>query len=209
MSNDSASGDAPKAGRLKKILFLSLGALLLLGGGIGAGLYFGGFLPHGAKGPVEDPHRPKLVKRNSEPTEGASDGEGGEGAEAKPAPRIGTVAVANDRVHVDPSKYEAGYLALPESFTSNLSGGDGFVQANLSLSTYYDDRVFQNVKRHMVPIRSAILMVLSTQDDAILSSPAGKARLQHQLTDAINRVLREKEGFGGIDNVYFASLVLQ
>ena len=35
------------------------------------------------------------------------------------------------------------------------------------------------------------------------------APLQRQLTAAINDVLRDKEGFGGIDNVYFTSLVIQ
>lgn len=182
-----------------------LGALLLLGGGAGAGLYFGGYLtPHKAEKP-EDPDRPKLVKRSEEPEEPASN----EGGESKPAPRIGTVSVTSDRVRIDPRKYQAAYLALPENFTSNLSNGDGFVQVSLSVSTYYDDRVFANVKRHMVPIRSAILMVLSTQDEAILATPVGKARLQKLLTEAINRVLREKEAFGGIDNVYFSNLVIQ
>jgi len=83
------------------------------------------------------------------------------------------------------------------------------VQAGLSVSTYYDDKVFANVKRHMVPIRSAILMVLAVQDGVLLSTPEGKTRLQKELTEAINKVLRDKEGFGGIDNVYFSNLVIQ
>lgn len=205
MSKAAPEADAKKPGKMKKVLLIAVGALLLLGGGAGAGLYFGGFLSHDAKGPKEDPHRPKLVERSEKPEAAAE----GEGAEAKPAPRVGTVYVESDQTKVDPKKYEAGYLALPENFTSNLMDGDGFVQVGLSVSTYYDDRVFQNVKRHMVPIRSAVLMVLSTQDGAILSTPAGKVRLQKELTAAINKVLREKEGFGGIDNVYFANLVVQ
>jgi flagellar FliL protein len=61
----------------------------------------------------------------------------------------------------------------------------------------------------MVPIRSAILLTLSEQDGAVLSTPQGKHALQKQLARSINRVLREKEGFGGIDNVYFTNLVVQ
>lgn len=38
---------------------------------------------------------------------------------------------------------------------------------------------------------------------------ASKHELQRKLTDAINYILREKEGFGGIDNVYFTNLVIQ
>jgi flagellar FliL protein len=61
----------------------------------------------------------------------------------------------------------------------------------------------------MVPIRSAVLMVLAEQDPAMLSTSQGKQMLQRRLSGAINGVLREKEGFGGIDNVYFTSLVIQ
>lgn len=205
MSKDAPQGDEKKPGKLKKMLLIGLGGVLLLGGGTGAGLYFGGFFSPDPKAKAEDPHRPKLVKRSAEPA-AAAEADGGEG---KAEPRVGTVYVKSDRTKVDPKKYEAAYLALPENFTSNLVGGDGFVQVGLSVSTYYDDRVFQNVKRHMVPIRSAVLMVLSTQDGAIIASPEGKRRLQRLLQEAINAVLREKEGFGGIDNVYFSNLVVQ
>jgi flagellar FliL protein len=52
-------------------------------------------------------------------------------------------------------------------------------------------------------------MVLSDQQAEVLATPAGKQMLQRRLTQAINGVLREKEGFGGIDNVYFNNLVVQ
>jgi len=31
---------------------------------------------------------------------------------------------------------------------------------------------------------------------------------QHDLTAAINDILRQKEGFGGVDNAYFSNLVI-
>ena len=178
MAKDNAPVEGKKTSSMKKMLIFGLGGVLLLGGGAGAGLYFGGaFAPH-AEEKKEDPHRPKLVVKSEEPAEA--------GGEAKPAPRVGTVYVESDRMKVDPRKYEAGYLPLPENFTSNLANGDGFVQVGLSVSTYYDDKVFANVKRHMVPIRSAILMVLSLQDGVGLSTPEGKTHLQKELTEAIN-----------------------
>mgnify|MGYP000511724552 CR=1 FL=1 len=204
MAKDPTPAEGKKKSPMKKIMIFGLGGVVLLGGGAGAGLYFGGtFAPH-AEEKKEDPNRPKLVEKSEEPAEAS-----GEGGEAKPAPRVGTVYVENDKMKVDPRKFEAGYLPLPENFTSNLANGDGFVQVGLSVSTYYDDKVFANVKRHMVPIRSAILMVLAVQDSVLLSTPEGKTRLQKDLTEAINKVLRDKEGFGGIDNVYFSNLVIQ
>lgn len=206
MAKDPTPAEGKKKSPMKKIMIFGLGGVVLLGGGAGAGLYFGGtFAPH-AEEKKEDANRPKLVEKSEEPAEAGGEGEGGE---AKPAPRVGTVYVENDKMKVDPRKFEAGYLPLPENFTSNLANGDGFVQVGLSISTYYDDKVFANVKRHMVPIRSAILMVLAVQDSVLLSTPEGKTRLQKDLTEAINKVLRDKEGFGGIDNVYFSNLVIQ
>jgi flagellar FliL protein len=60
-----------------------------------------------------------------------------------------------------------------------------------------------------MPIRSAVLMVLADQDSFALQTPEGKKALQKQLKDAINQVLISKEGFGGIDDVYFTSFIIQ
>ena len=119
------------------------------------------------------------------------------------------MSVPNDKFKVDPRKYEVTYFQIPDAFTTNLADGSGFLQAGISLSTFYDGKVINNIKRQAVPIRSVVLMVLSEQDPALLSTSQGKQRLQRQLTAAINDVLREKEGFGGVDNVYFTSLVIQ
>jgi flagellar protein FliL len=209
MSNDKTKDkdDAtakPKGGKMKKILMISVGAIILLGAGVGGGVYASGML--GGDKKHEDPNRPKLVERSEEPAEEAA-GEGGEAKEAPP--KVGTVSVKSDTAPVDPKKFEPTYVPLEQSFTANLVDGQGFVQVGLSLSTYYDGKVVANVKRHMVPIRSAILLTLSEQDGAVLSTPQGKHALQKQLSKSINRVLREKEGFGGIDSVYFTNLVVQ
>lgn len=184
------------------MIIASVAAVVLLGGGAATGVY----LLDGFTGdtPKVDPHRPKLVERSEEPEEPAAEGEG----EAPPL-KEGTVDVKHDRVPVDPRKYEVTYVNLDQSFTANLADSEGFVQVGLSLATYYDGKVIQNIKRQGVPIRSAILMVLSQQDAQALSTPQGKQMLQRDLTAAINQVLRQKEGFGGVDNVYFSNLVIQ
>ena len=201
MSKDKDKGeDKPKGGKMKKIILIFLAVVVTLGGGVGAGLYVAENL--GSPGKKEDPNRPKLVARSEEPQ---PEGEAGK----EPPPKVGTVSVENDKHKVDPQKYEITYYPLEQNMTANLANGQGFVQVGLSLSTYYDGKVIANVKRQMVPIRSAVLMVLSEQDGTILATTDGKQLLQQELTKAINRVLREKEGFGGVDNVYFTSLVVQ
>ena len=204
MSKNKEPGEEkPKGGKAKKLITISVGALVIAGAGAGAGLYAAnsGMMGHAEK---EDPNRPKLVERSEEPAEAA---EGEEGKE--PAPKVGTVAVKSDVYPVDPKKFEVTYFPIEQNFTANLADSDGFVQVGLSLSTYYDGKVISNIKQQSVPIRSAVLLILSQQDGAVLSTHEGKKRLQDQIKKAINRVLREKEGFGGIDNVYFTNLVIQ
>ncbi len=208
MSKKPTPTDAPaKAGRANKLILYAVGALVLVGGGIGAGVYATGAGLAGSKAAAEDPNRPKLVARSHEEDSGSEGGEGGEGKEA--APKVGTVSVKSDRTPVDPRKYEVTYFPVEQSFTANLADGSGFVQVGISLATYYDGRLIANLKRQVVPIRSAILLVLSNQEAAVLSTPQGKQMLQRELTKAVNAVLRDHEGFGGVDNVYFTNLVIQ
>ncbi len=195
--------DQAKTGGKKRLLLIVGGALLLAGGSAGAATYAtGGFAPKTTK---EDLNRPKLVLRSEEAAEPAAEGE----AAAEAPLKEGTVSVPNDRIKVDPAKYEITYFPVEQPFTANLADGSGFIQIGISLATYYDGKVIANIKRQDVPIRSAVLMALSEQDPAVLSTAQGKQMLQRELTQAINSVLRQKEGFGGIDNVYFNSLVIQ
>jgi flagellar protein FliL len=200
--DDSKKNEKAKSGGTMKIVLIVLGAVITMGAGVGGGLYFAGTLT--SHGPKEDPNRPKLVVRSDEPAE-ATEAEPGKA----PPLKEGTVSVKDDKAKIDPKKYEVTYFPIEQNLTANLADSQGFVQVGLSLSTYYDGKVISNIQRQMVPIRSAILMVLSEQDGTVLATPEGKKLLQEELTKAINRVLREKEGFGGIDNVYFTTLVVQ
>ena len=109
----------------------------------------------------------------------------------------------------DPRVFKTTYIPLEGNFTSNLRGGDNFVQVGLGLSTFYDDHVKESVERNMMAIRSAIILALSEADPVEITTLSGKEALKNVLKDAINRVLTNREGFGGIDDVYFTSFVTQ
>ena len=201
MTKDKVEAEPKKKGKFKKLLLIGVAAIVLIGAGAGAGIYFGALSAHEAK--PEDNY-PKLVERSTK-----DEAPAGEGADKEAPPKVGTVSVPNDKFKVDPRKYEITYYPITDAFTTNLADGSGFLQIGISLSTFYDGKVINNIKRQAVPIRSVVLMVLAEQDPALLATSQGKQRLQRQLTAAINDVLRDKEGFGGIDNVYFTSLVIQ
>lgn len=185
--------EAPKKKRRgKKILFVTLLVLLVGGGGAGAALYAGNagllFADHAPSAP----DRPQLV-----PRDGVSEAEAAHYHSSTGDKRP------------DPSKFQATYYPLEEKFTANLGDGESFAQIGLGVSTYYDERVVENVKLHEMAVRSAILLTLSEQDATVLSSPKGKEGLKAALRKSINGVLKSKEGFGGIDDVYFTSFVIQ
>jgi flagellar FliL protein len=136
-----------------------------------------------------DPDRPRLVPRND------ADGAG--------------FARSSQEARADPRRFKASYYPIAKEFTSNLGGTGSVIQVGLGVSTYYDERVFMNLQRHEMAVRSAVLMTLSGEDPAALATPQGKLALQKDLKKAINDVLRAKEGFGGIDDVYFTSFVTQ
>jgi flagellar FliL protein len=178
-----------KGGKLKKLILL-LVALIVIGGGAAGGYFaMGGFRRHSTE---TNPDLPQLVVK---------EGVGNEAAEA-----------ARERArngHPDPRIFQSTYVPLEGNFTSNLRGGDAFVQIGLGISTYYDTHVTENVTRNMMAIRSAVIMVLSEADPVEIATFQGKQRLKEALRNAINNVLTNREGFGGIDEVYFTSFVTQ
>ena len=179
---------AKKPRRIGRVLIMLLGAVILGGGGLGAALYASGVLDTGGA----EANRPHLV-----PREGVSSALIAEGEAQARSGRI------------NPQVFQATYHQLENNFTSNLSGGTSFVQIGLGVSTYYDARVIEHLEKHDMAIRSAILMALSEQDPVAIATVEGKERLRQVLKNAVNGVLTNKEGFGGIEEVHFTSFVTQ
>jgi len=79
----------------------------------------------------------------------------------------------------------------------------------IAISTPYDKTVIENLKTHELAVRSAVLMQIGeTPEDQVFSSQ-GKQQLQRRIAKAMNDTLQDKEGFGGIGNVYFTTFVVQ
>ena len=62
---------------------------------------------------------------------------------------------------------------------------------------------------HNIAVRSAVLMTISEFDAMQLESLEGKEQLKGQIKKVVNETLTEKTGFGGIEDVYFTSIVVQ
>ncbi len=190
-TNKTPPVPAPKKSGAKKIVLIALAVLLVGGGGAGAGLYAAGIAPFGP-GMAVDPNQPQLVPRDD-----------------VSSAQVAAALAAAQRGRPDPRVFKATYLPLEGNFTSNLAGGQAFVQVGVGVSTYYDEKVQTALRTHEMAVRSAILMTLSEADPAAVGTGQGKEALKGKLRDAVNAVLTNREGFGGIEEVHFTSFVTQ
>ena len=188
-----------KKGGMMKIILIVVGLLALVGGGVGGTLFAvnAGFIGGGGK--HSEPEGPRLVPKSEQTRIGAG-GEGGDAhATAGNKPPIGTGG----------DKYASNYYAMDKEFTSNLQDSVHFVQVGVAVSTPYDDSVIQNIKTNEIAVRSSILMALGDTTEEQVFTSDGKRQLERRVAKAINDTLKEKEGFGGVGNVYFTSFVVQ
>jgi flagellar FliL protein len=218
--SDDAKPKKKKGGGMKMILLIVI-AMVVGGAGAAGGLYAAGFINHKEEGPKEDPNKPVLVLAGESAEEvakahgGGGGGEGGEGGKGgsshQPLPAgVHIPAKGIDLpAPVNPSAYQATYFQLQTPFTSNISDTDAFAQISIAVSTYYDMRVIEAIKTHEMAIRSQVLMMLAQQPVEALSTPEGKKALQGKIRTIINDILKQKTGYGGVDNVYFTNFVIQ
>jgi flagellar FliL protein len=192
-----------KKGGMRKMMLMGVALIALVGGGVGAGLYAASSgLIGGASAAVPENNGPHLVPKSKEKRASASEGEGhgesGSSGHGESTP-LGTGG----------DKYASTYYAMEKEFTSNLRDSAHYVQIGLAVGTHYDERVIENLRTHEIAVRSAVLMALGDTSEEDVFSSDGKKRLQTKLVNAINGVLKQKEGFGGISNVYFTNFVVQ
>lgn len=186
-----------KKGGFMKIAIIVVIVLLVFAGGVGGGLYAmqAGLLGGGEHGAKVDPNRPRLVPKSEEKRAQAGEGEGhGSNREA--------LGAGGD-------KYASTYYALEKEFTSNMRESVHFIQVGIAVSTPYDERVIENLKTHEIAVRSAVLLALGDVSEEQAFTAQGKREIQIHIAHAINDVLKRKEGFGGIGNVYFTNFVVQ
>lgn len=195
-----ANTDAPKKkGKILKIILMILGFLLFLGGGFAGGIYYAGM----QMSPSEEVLR--LVERTNGEGGGGSGEEGadGEGAEGEGGPQRMVKDIPETPV------FQTSYYEFPDTLTTNLKGSRRFLQVGIGMSTQYDASVITNVETHAMAIRSDFLAVISGFSEEDVAGMEGRDRLAAAMKKAVNNRLEQLEGFGGIENVFFPSFVLQ
>jgi flagellar FliL protein len=105
--------------------------------------------------------------------------------------------------------FVTSYFTFPDALTSNLMNSKSFLQVQVGVSTQYDAQVITNVETHKLALQSDMLAVMATFTAEDLAGTAGRKRLADALKDTVNERLETLEGFGGVEDVFFPSFMMQ
>ena len=195
-----------------KLVLMIVGGVVLLGLGIGLGIFLGG-------GDDTDPSAEisKIIEKKENPEKEENDDKKNEEELAEECAEEEKDEEGNcptgpkkiPKITPEEEIFTTTYYEFPGNFTANLKGSKKFLQLSVGVSTQYDEQVMVNVESHQLALRSEILTIMSEFSSEDIAGKDGKYNLAEALKEGINEVLVKVEGFGGIENVHFTSFVVQ
>ena len=195
-----------------KLILMIVGGVVLLGLGIGLGIFLGG-------GDDTDPSAEisKIIEKKENPEKEENDDKNNEEELAEECTEEEKDEEGNcptgpkkiPKITPEEEIFTTTYYEFPGNFTANLKGSKKFLQLSVGVSTQYDEQVMVNVESHQLALRSEILTIMSEFSSEDIAGKEGKNNLAEALKGGINEVLVKVEGFGGIENVHFTSFVVQ
>lgn len=156
---------------------------------------------HGAK-PADAPAAKPADGKDAKAAKPADGKDAKDGKDVSGPPKL-------NKKSPDSPRFEYTYHQLKKDFLSNLMSSKKVMSIQISIMTRYDDRVFENVDKHEAALRSVVLDVLRQTTDADLVKPEFRKELAVKIRDAMNSFLEKLEDFGGIEEVFFTSFVVQ
>ena len=191
----------------KKPMLLIIGGivavlLLLVAAVLGTMFFTGAFKP-----------KPELTAEQlllqQEAAGAAADGKGEAGKDGKKDGKKDGPPGKLTKKSPELTRFDFSYLQLEREFLTNLTGSRKVMSIQVAVMTRYDERVFDNVKKHEFALRSVMMDVMRQTVEADLSKPDFRKELAVRLRDAMNTLLEKYEDFGGIEDVYFTSFIVQ
>ncbi len=191
--NDDEAAAAPAKSGSKKVLLIVLGGVLMLGVSIAGTvlvtkMILGGG-EHGAS--VEDD---TVAKAEHGKAEDKNKKKGEKKEKKAKGEDAGPVA----------------YMSLEPPFVVNAEGQGSTHYLQISMDVMArDPAVIEAVKKHMPVIRNNLIMLLSSQNQAVVATREGKEKLRADALAEIQKVLKEQTGAPGVEAVYFTIFVMQ
>jgi flagellar protein FliL len=204
VADEDNETEGKKKSPILKILLLVIGVIILLAGTVFGTLFATGFFDEKPAVSAEE----ALEGAEGAAVEGRAAGAdgGGEGAAADGAP---AAAERVTRETPELTRFEFRYHEVDREFLVNLTNSRRVMQVQLALMTRYDQRVFDNFLKHEFAIRSVTLDVMRQVTEADTTAPDFRVKLAQNIREAMNAKLEEFEDFGGIEEIYFTTFVIQ
>lgn len=192
MAEEDTEVEGKKKSPIVKIILISVVAIVLLVGTVLGTLFVTGFFDNKDQAAAE-----AQLKALEEEAAGAN----------SPASSSGPKKVTKDSPQL--TRFENHYMELEKDMLANLTNSRKVIQVQLAIMTHYDDRVFKNVTKHEFALRSAALDVMRQTTEAELGEADFRKNLAEKIRTEMNAVLERFEDFGGIEEIYFTSFVVQ
>ena len=109
----------------------------------------------------------------------------------------------------DSNRLDTLYHQFTQAFVSNVANSRKVMQMNLTMSTHYDQLVIDNIVKHELAVRSAILEHLSFITEEETLEVGFRQRVGDELAVVVNAELEQNEGFGGVERVLFTEFLMQ
>jgi flagellar FliL protein len=98
---------------------------------------------------------------------------------------------------------------MEREFLVNITGSKRVMSIQVAVMTRYDQRVVDNIKKHEFALRSAMMDVMRQSQESDVNKPEFRVELAKKLRDAMNSLLEKYEEFGGVEDVFFTSFIIQ
>ena len=181
----------------KPILLIAVAVVLvlvLLAGAVAGTLYFTGFFKP----------KPELTAEQQLEADAAKADGDKKGKDGKDGPPGKLIKKSPELVRFDYS-----YHQMEREFLVNLTGSRKVMSVQIAVSTRYDQRVIDNVKKHEFALRSVVMDSMRQTVEADLAKPEFRQELAARIRDVMNSALEKYEDFGGIEDVHFTSFIVQ
>jgi flagellar FliL protein len=191
----------PKS-KLIPIIAGAVGLIVLVAGTMLATLYFTGYFK---------PKPPQLTAEerialgldpevSTKEGEKGKDGKGKDGKDGLP-----------EKLKKSPQaeRFDFNYFQMEREFLVNLTGSKRVMSIQVAVMTRYDQRVVDNIKKHEFALRSVMMDVMRQSQEGEINKPEFRVDLAKRLRDAMNAQLEKFEEFGGVEDVFFTSFIVQ
>ncbi len=189
-AEEVVEGEPKKKKPILLILVIVLSVIILIMSVMFGTLYFSGYFEHKSEAAAHE-KVDELAKEAEEAQKAMPDGP------------------SKVKKEAEATRFENTYLEIDKEFMTNITNSKKIMVVKIAVMTHYDSRVFDNVKKHDFAIRSAVLVVMSQSTEVDVAKPDLRSELAAKIKVVMNDMLMKYEDFGGIEDVFFTSFVMQ